>query len=314
MRNERRIFLVSFLLSLLFHAVLIFYILWYGRNENKNDKVVWVSFVEASGKSDTAHSGAFPSSPKTIDGVQEKPKQDIRKTDIKNSEEIKTEKEKKSEIAKSDVKKSDLKKSDTRKFEVRETDIKKPEVKKRDIGDIRKSKDAVLKDERRSVRERKVDKKEGSSRKISVDREKVEERLSALMKEFGVSGAGGGKVGSSVGRGIGGSGVGGVGVGEGEGEVDGPDTEEIKMIYARLVKSRVEERFEIPPSLKERDLICTVFMKVGGNGEILDIRIDRTSGDPNFDAFVIRSIMSASPFPPPPSSPLDFVIRFSNNR
>lgn len=134
---------------------------------------------------------------------------------------------------------------------------------------------------------------------ISVDRAKVEERLAALMKEFGIKG----EIGYERGKRY----------GEGE-DSGGVSDEEIKTIYARLVKSKVEDEFEIPPSLKDKELVCTVFMKIGSNGELLELKIESSSGDPNFDVFVLRSIKKASPFPPPPSYPIEFIVRFSNMR
>ncbi len=87
--------------------------------------------------------------------------------------------------------------------------------------------------------------------------------------------------------------------------------EDIKLLYAKLVQEIVQKNFEIPPSMKSRRLITTVYVKIDDKGNITDAKVIETSGDRNFDLFVMKALKGSSPFPAPPTE-LEFLIRFSN--
>ncbi len=358
--NDRRVFLLSFSLSIIFHFIFILYI-FAGGQKTDEKKIVWVSFVS---QSDVGQVGAQKTERKNEEAKSPESKE---KTEVseegekyrmrESEEKIREMNEEKAIERKSDGK-DEPKRSKAVDGKVQDMGVRNKAEKrgmekslrssqqqkeipskgaKRGEDGIKKSmQDRILGKRYRSMiaeeRRKKIDARKsgvmrggstvgsvegekdngrGVSRKFvstevrkdddeeggvgRIDRAKLDEKLAALMREFGVTA---GKADGEEGR---------------EGDMSDEDMNRIKLLYARLVRSRVEERFEVPPSLRKKELICTVFMKIDVDGGILELKIDKSSGDQNFDTFVLRSIMEAAPFPPPPS-PMEFIIRFSNMR
>jgi TonB family protein len=47
-------------------------------------------------------------------------------------------------------------------------------------------------------------------------------------------------------------------------------------------------------------LSVTVHFRIGPEGEIADVRLERPSADATYDESVLRAVREASPLPPPP--------------
>lgn len=70
--------------------------------------------------------------------------------------------------------------------------------------------------------------------------------------------------------------------------------------YLSLLRQRVRAFWAIPDFLIEEGLKAVVRAKISGDGRILSVRIEESSGDPNFDRSTIQAILRAEPLPPPP--------------
>ena len=55
----------------------------------------------------------------------------------------------------------------------------------------------------------------------------------------------------------------------------------------------------VPPFGTRRDLSCTVEVSLMPGGEVRDVVLARSSGDPAFDRSVIAAVFKASPLPVP---------------
>ena len=73
--------------------------------------------------------------------------------------------------------------------------------------------------------------------------------------------------------------------------------------YLALVIRALRENYRVPSIIPERErmfLNATVVIFVGPNGNILRREMERPSGNPHFDAALMRAVDAASPLPPPP--------------
>lgn len=117
---------------------------------------------------------------------------------------------------------------------------------------------------------------------------------------------GGGGTGKGGGWGLGGgdgSGAGGYGNGGGGGggRGDGPGGGGIYDVYAGMVQLAVQEHWH-PRMFNNKDIVASVRVKLDANGKILDARIERSSGQPSYDALAINAVKSAKmPKPPTPA-------------
>jgi colicin import membrane protein len=68
--------------------------------------------------------------------------------------------------------------------------------------------------------------------------------------------------------------------------------------YTELVRQRVSRSWSRPPGTRT-GLQCTVFVRVAPGGEVLDVRISRSSGDVGFDRSVQNAVYKAVPLPVP---------------
>ena len=69
--------------------------------------------------------------------------------------------------------------------------------------------------------------------------------------------------------------------------------------YSRLVADRIKRYIVEPPNLQGKPEAVFTVVQIPG-GEIIDLRLKRSSGNPAYDAAAERAIRRASPFPPPP--------------
>jgi TonB family protein len=81
------------------------------------------------------------------------------------------------------------------------------------------------------------------------------------------------------------------------------DTEDKQYVsYARLIKERIMRQWIYPPNAKDNLLegsLMAVFSLDSG-GQILGVRVTRTSGHEILDREAVRAISTAAPFPPLP--------------
>jgi len=172
-----------------------------------------------------------------------------------------------------------------------------------------KSDSKNTKSDRNDVKDKDLkDKKEkyGTEKYTAKDLDELEKALRELAKSY--TGGGGSKGDSKGGEGSGGGSGGGNMQG---GTGNGGAAQTFISLYAQLIRESIKKNFVIPPSLKGEFLSCVVYLKIGQDGSILDMDLEESSGNRNFDIFVMKAIRSSSPFPPPPSE-LEIYVRFSN--
>lgn len=71
--------------------------------------------------------------------------------------------------------------------------------------------------------------------------------------------------------------------------------------YSRLVGDRIKRYIVLPPNIQGNPEAQFEVVQIPG-GEILTVRLKRSSGNPAYDAAVERAIHKASPLPPPPDA------------
>jgi colicin import membrane protein len=69
--------------------------------------------------------------------------------------------------------------------------------------------------------------------------------------------------------------------------------------YSRLVSDRIKRFVVLPPNIQGNPEAVFEVVQIPG-GEILDVKLRRSSGNAAYDAAVERAIRKASPLPPPP--------------
>jgi len=70
--------------------------------------------------------------------------------------------------------------------------------------------------------------------------------------------------------------------------------------YPALLTQRVRAFWAIPEVFLKEGLKAVVRVKISGDGRILSVQIEESSGDPNFDRSTIQALLKAEPLPPPP--------------
>ncbi|RMG20912.1 MAG: TonB family protein [Deltaproteobacteria bacterium] len=74
--------------------------------------------------------------------------------------------------------------------------------------------------------------------------------------------------------------------------------------YLALVTRAIRAHYRVPSVIGERErlfLNATVVLYVSPEGKILRHEIERSSGNPHFDAALLRAVEEANPLPPPPA-------------
>ncbi|MBO4311526.1 MAG: TonB C-terminal domain-containing protein, partial [Desulfovibrionaceae bacterium] len=72
-------------------------------------------------------------------------------------------------------------------------------------------------------------------------------------------------------------------------------------LYAGMVQLAVMEHWH-PRMYSGSNLMTSVCVKLDANGKVLDARVERSSGQKNYDALAINAVMSAKmPKPPTPA-------------
>jgi colicin import membrane protein len=326
---DRKILFISLLISAFLHLLLIFIIPSItGKKEEK--KIVWVSL-----ESRTA-SGSFPSSSlpsaQAENKIQDKgnPKsQDIKseqklepsenkvgdKDSARNEEPLRKTESPKTKSEESKNKSKELLKEKQNKFSdfqklKNNSGVKTKKKSEKSLAnqkEYEKSQIRVGQDKRQKERKSlasqsskdygsnntakntKTEDKKGINAQANY--EEIQKTIENLVKQYG---AGGGRAGA----------------GDGE-EISGEDLAKVKSIYGELIRDIVQKNFKVPPSLQKEKLVCVVYIGLDESGNISDIRIEESSGNPSFDSFVMKAISDSAPFPAPPKK-LSIYIRFSN--
>jgi TonB family protein len=72
--------------------------------------------------------------------------------------------------------------------------------------------------------------------------------------------------------------------------------------YFEEIKRKIMKEWNLPEGMKEqlKSLKCTILMKMRRDGEVLELKILRSSGNELYDLSAIRAIKKAAPFSPFP--------------
>lgn len=70
--------------------------------------------------------------------------------------------------------------------------------------------------------------------------------------------------------------------------------------YLSLISSRVQEEWGVLDELKNYRSEIIVAVKIGRAGNLIDLRIEKSSGNARFDESLLKAVKKASPFPPLP--------------
>jgi colicin import membrane protein len=70
-------------------------------------------------------------------------------------------------------------------------------------------------------------------------------------------------------------------------------------VYGQLVKNRIQTNWRFPDMGREENLQATVRISINDTGEIRDRRLERSSGDSQFDSSVLRAIDRTGKLPDP---------------
>ena len=80
-------------------------------------------------------------------------------------------------------------------------------------------------------------------------------------------------------------------------------------VYYGMIRLQVMDSWVLQGDRFGENLETEVLINIGKEGGILNQKIERSSGSPEFDRSVMRAIAKASPFPPPPEG-VDTEIQF----
>lgn len=70
--------------------------------------------------------------------------------------------------------------------------------------------------------------------------------------------------------------------------------------YLSAIERKVSENWFSSHSGRGEGISCLVYFRLGRGGQVSDLRIEQSSGNPHFDRQALRAIQSAEPFPPLP--------------
>ncbi len=88
-----------------------------------------------------------------------------------------------------------------------------------------------------------------------------------------------------------------------DGDPDGDAARQEGERYHGLLVAVVKRHYDVSdtiPEAERRALSAQVAMRVGPRGELLDVRLAKSSGNDVFDSAVLGAVKKASPFAPPP--------------
>lgn len=93
-----------------------------------------------------------------------------------------------------------------------------------------------------------------------------------------------------------------------EGHEDGHEigteiTGRLKAEYNDVLGQKIRSLYELPDTISDEERVRLegfLFLRVGEGGQLLDVHVDKTSGNTAFDNAMVAAAKKAAPFPPPP--------------
>lgn len=70
--------------------------------------------------------------------------------------------------------------------------------------------------------------------------------------------------------------------------------------YYGLLRDKVQENWIYPEGLKDDRISVIVSIKIARTGKLLDVAVEKSSGDQAFDSSLLKAVRKAAPFPPLP--------------
>ncbi len=70
--------------------------------------------------------------------------------------------------------------------------------------------------------------------------------------------------------------------------------------YYGLLRDKVQENWLYPQGLKDATVSVIVSIKIARSGKLLDVAVEKSSGDKAFDESLLKAVKKAAPFPPLP--------------
>jgi colicin import membrane protein len=90
--------------------------------------------------------------------------------------------------------------------------------------------------------------------------------------------------------------------------LSGDAAETAELSYYDLVKSQLQQAWELPVWLSRQNLSAKVEISIDGHGIVRTLRFIKPSGNPQFDEAVKRTIAQSQPFPKPPKDQADSLL------
>jgi TolA protein len=70
--------------------------------------------------------------------------------------------------------------------------------------------------------------------------------------------------------------------------------------YYGVIRDKVQDNWIYPEGLKDNKISVIVSIKIARTGRLLDVSVEKSSGDPAFDSSLLKAVRKAAPFPPLP--------------
>lgn len=70
--------------------------------------------------------------------------------------------------------------------------------------------------------------------------------------------------------------------------------------YYGILRDKVQENWIYPEGLKDDRISVIVSIKIARTGKLLEVSVEKSSGDQAFDASLLKAVKKAAPFPPLP--------------
>lgn len=70
--------------------------------------------------------------------------------------------------------------------------------------------------------------------------------------------------------------------------------------YYGVIRDKVQDNWIYPEGLKDDKISVIVSIKIARTGKLLDVSVEKSSGDKAFDASLLKAVKKAAPFPPLP--------------
>lgn len=78
------------------------------------------------------------------------------------------------------------------------------------------------------------------------------------------------------------------------------DLEKKYSVYYGVLRDKVQDNWIYPEGLKDGAISVIVSIKIARTGKLLDVSVEKSSGDQAFDASLLKAVKKAAPFPPLP--------------